>query len=55
MTDVDYIDNMSKIDFLSIKLSNKWYQLLIDHDMPPDYVRYITDLHKLDTDICAAN
>lgn len=55
MNDVGYTDDQSKIDLLSVKLSDKMNQLLIGQDMPFDYLGYITQLHKLDTDVCVAN
>ena len=55
MNDVGYTDDQSKIDLLSVKLSDEMNQLLIGQDMPLDYLRYVTRLHKLDTDVHFAN
>lgn len=55
INDVEYINNQSKIDLLSIKLSDKINQLLIGQDMLTNYLRYITWLHKLDTNVYVAN
>ena len=55
MNDVGYTDDQSKIDLLSVKLSDEMNQLLIGQDMPTDYLGYVTRLHKLDTDVRVAN
>ena len=55
MNDVGYTDDQSKIDLLSVKLSDEMNQLLIGQDMPLDYLGYVTRLHKLDTDVRVAN
>ena len=55
MNDVGYTDDQSKIDLLSVKLSDKMNQLLIGQDMPLGYLGYVTRLHKLDTDVRVAN
>lgn len=51
MNDVGYTDDQSKIDLLSVNLSDEMNQLLIGQDMPVDYLVYVTRLHKLDTDV----
>ena len=51
MNDVGYTDDQSKIDLLSVNLSDEMNQLLIGQDMPVDYLGYVTRLHKLDTDV----
>ncbi len=55
INDVGYTDDYSKIDLFLVKLLDEMNQLLIGQDMPTKYLRYVTWLHKLDTDICVAN
>lgn len=55
MNDIEYINNQSKIDILSVKLSNKMNQLLIGENMPINHLRYITWFHKLDANVYMAN
>ena len=55
MNDVGYTDDQSKIDLLSVKLSDEMSQLLIGQDTPLDYLGYVTLLHKLDTNVRVAN
>lgn len=55
INDVGYTDNQSKIDLLSVKLSDKINQLLIGQNMRINYLGYVTWLHKLDTNVCVAN
>lgn len=55
ITDVKYTDNQSKIELLSIKLLDKMNQLLIDQDMATNYLGYITQLNKLDINVCIIN
>lgn len=55
MNDVGYTNDQSKIDLLSVELSNEMNQLLIGQDMLLDYLGYVTRLHKLDTDVYVAN
>ena len=54
MNDVGYTDDQSKIDLLSVKLSDEMNQLLIGQDMPAGYLGYVIRLHKLDTDVRVA-
>lgn len=48
-------DDQSKIDILSVKLLDEMNWLLIGQDIPINYSRYLTRLHKLDTNVCVAN
>lgn len=43
MNDVGYTDDQSKIDLLSVKLSDEMNQLLIGKDMPADYLLGFTN------------
>ena len=55
MNDISYKEDQSKIDLLSVKLSNKMNQFLIGQSMPFDFSEYVTRLHKLDTDVRITN
>lgn len=55
MNDVNNTDDQSKIDLLSVKLSDQMNRLLIGQDMPLDYLGYVNQLHKLDNDVRVAN
>lgn len=55
MNDVSYTDDQSKIDLLFVKLPDDMNQLFISQNMPINYLWYVTQLHKLDTNICMTN
>ncbi len=55
MNDVGYKNDQSKIDLLSVKLSDQMNQFLIGQSIPFDFLGYVTRLHKLDTDVRIAN
>lgn len=47
MNDLGYTDDQAKIDFLSVSLSDEMNQLLIEQDMPADYLGYVTRLTNI--------